>query len=334
MTDPVVSIEPSHVTVQPGGQARVVVTIANTGTIVDGYRVDVVDEVSGRGRVSGPASWCQVLLAEGPEATGQEATVSVYPQQNAQVVVVFSPGTGPDVPGGSFAFGIRVVSLVDRSACAVAEGDIEIGRVFGLQAKLLPVSSAGRWSGNHVVQVSNWGNAPARLRLVPSDPDQALGYLVRPEVLDVPLGATAAARVKVRTRRPRLRGQVSRLPFSITGEPESVVFQPGAAPGLPDPARPVVDGAFSQKPILSRAVVSTAAFTALAAVGVGAFAFFNRPKEPTVEEFGVPATPVLATAVAGGPTPINRPWAPGAQVSGDPRRTPAWTSGTETAIST
>lgn len=317
MVDPVVTIEPTHVSVQPGGQARVVVTIANLGSIVDGYRVDVVDEVSGHGVVSGPSRWSQVLLADGPEQTGRaQGSVSVYPQQRAQVVIVFSPGSGPDVPGGTFAFGVRVVSVVDRFASAVAEGDVEIGRVFGLQAKLLPVSSVGRWSGNHVVQISNWGNAPARLRLAPSDPDQALGYLVRPAVVDVPLGGSVSARVKVRTRRPRLRGQVSRLPFSIVGEPDPPVYRPGPESAVPDPGRPVVDGVFSQKPILSRAVVTATVLTVVAALAVGGVAFATRPQASIVGEVGVPPTPVLSSVVAVSPTQIRVSWVPEANVTG------------------
>ena len=316
MADPIVTVEPSRVSVQPGGQARAVVTITNPGSIVDGYRIDVVDEVSG-GPVSGPAVWSQVLVAEGSEPTGRPgASLSLYPQQRAEVVVVFSPGSGSEVPGGTFAFGVRVVSVVDRTQSAVAEGILEVGTVFGLQAKLVPVTSTGRWTGRHVVQISNWGNAPARLRLVASDPDQALGYLVRPEVVDVPLGGSTAARIKVRTRRPRLRGQVSRLPFSVVGEPDARLVPPGPTPAAPDPARPVVDGAFSQKPILSRGVVVAAALTVVAALAVGGFALTRRGEEPTLAELGIPSTPVLTPAVAVSPSQIKLAWVPIPNLSG------------------
>ena len=232
------------------------------------------------------------------------------------MVVVFSPGTGPEVPGGTFAYGIRVRSVVDPAASVVVEGDVEIGRVFGLQAKLVPVGSTGRWSGQHVVSLSNWGNAPVRLRLVPSDPDQALGYLVRPEVVEVPLGGSATARVRVRTRRPQLRGQPARLPFSIVGEPDPPSPVSAGPTPASDAGRPVVDGSFTQKPILSRLVVSASALVLVAAVAGTIFAITRPAAGPTVAEFGVPPTPVLAAAVAVGPDRIRLAWTPVPNVSG------------------
>lgn len=318
MTDPVLSLEPARVSVQPDGQARVVLTISNPGTIVEGYRVDLVDEVSsGDGRIAGPARWSHVLVAEGPEHSGApQAAVSIYPQQRQDVVIVFSPGTGPEVPGGAFAFGVRVVSLVDPSASAVVEGEVEIGQVYGLLAKIVPVNSTGRWSGKHVVQISNWGNAPMRLRLTPSDPDLALGYLVRPDVVDVPLGGSVSARVRVRTRRPRLRGQVARLPFTIAGEQVSPMVHPSPVSTAADPGRFVVDGAFSQKAILSRLVVAGAALALVGALAVGGIAFTRRAPEPPQQGFGVPQTPVLAPAVPVSASQIKLAWVPQSNVSG------------------
>ncbi len=75
---------------------------------------------------------------------------------------------------------------------AVVEGDLDLGRVFGLQAKISPVTSTGRWRGRHLVQFTNWGNAPVRLKLTPTDPDEKLGFVVHPEIVEVPIGATTA----------------------------------------------------------------------------------------------------------------------------------------------
>lgn len=284
MTDPVLSLEPTHVAVEPGGQARVVVSVTNEGSIVEGYTVEVVDEVSAAGRLRGPASWYRVLSGDGVTGSadaGQPGTVSILPQHSVEVVVVLAPEAGTGVASGTFAFAVRASSQAVRGDQAAVEGVVEIGRVHGLQAKLVPVTSKGRWRGRHVVQVSNWGNAPARLRLVASDADQALGFLVRPDVLDVPLGATATARVKVRTRSPSLRGQPARMPFSIAAEP--------------DPSRPVVDGAFAQRPILSRGVAAAGAVALVAGVALGVFAFTSRgPGAGGAADFSLPATPELA----------------------------------------
>jgi hypothetical protein len=293
VTDPVLRLETTHLTAEPGGQARAEFTVLNPGTIVESYTLDVVGEQ--------PIPWAEVT----------PPVLSVYPQQQETATVVFNPPTGPTGPGGTVSFGIRAKSQVDPSNSAVVEGQLEIGRVFGLQAKLTPVTSSGRWRGLHTIQISNWGNTPARLRITASDPDQALGFLVRPDVVDVPLGATVTARIKARTRKPVLRGSASRLPFKVVGEPDPPPPPGTPAPAGADPSRPVVDGAFNQKPILTRAVVTAATLAAVALVGILAFALTrggDAAEVPTGDGTTLPAAPVL-TAKPGGPGTVALVWA-------------------------
>ena len=291
VADPVIRLDSDRVSVEPGGQAQVGVTIINPGSIVEGYRLDVVGE--------GPSSWAEVVPAE----------LSVYPQAEAKAFVTFHPPGGNAAPSGTNPFGVRVRSTVDLDASAVAEGDVEVGKVFGLQAKIVPVTSSGRWRGRHTVQLSNWGNAPAKLRLVASDPDAALGFYVRPDVVELPLGGTATVRVSVRTRRPFLRGSPVRLPFQIVAERADA--GPETTPQLPyaDPSRPVVDGALNQKPILSAAVVALLSLILVAGLGLGAYAVFFRktPTEPGLGGAGPPTRPVLS-AEAKGPDAVLVSW--------------------------
>ena len=182
----------------------------------------------------------------------------------------------------------------------MAEGDVEIGKVFGLQAKIVPVTSSGRWRGRHTVQLSNWGNAPAKLRIVASDPDAALGFYVRPDVVELPLGGSATVRVSVRTRKPVPAGQpgAAALPDRRrTGRRRAR----SPAPPLPyaDPSRPVVDGALNQKPILSKAVVALLGLVLVAGLGLGAYALVCDPRPgrgpgpsgPAAEAGAVPSRP-------------------------------------------
>ena len=297
MTDPVVTLEPNRVFVEPGGQAQVTVTISNPGSIVEGYQLTVLGD--------GPSQWADVLPPE----------VAVYPQQQATAIVVFSPPSGTAAPGGEHAFGVLVRSAVDPSSSSAVEGDIEIGKKFGLQAKIVPVTSAGRWRGRHVVQLSNWGNSAARLRLVASDPDAALGFYVQPDVVDLPLGGTATVRMSVRTRKPFLRGTPVRLPFQVVGEQADAPAGPPPMPGMAygDASRPVVDAAFTQKPILSRFVVTAFAVLLVAALAGVIFAW-NRPVASAAPEeltdFGVPTAPqeVTATPIDSGTITVG--WAP------------------------
>lgn len=296
MTDPLLTLESTQLSVEPGGQVRVTVTVNNPGKLVEGYRLDVVgDAVS---------DWAEVVPPE----------VSVYPAEEASAVVVISPPSGGAAPSGLWPFGVRARSLVDPDGSAVTEGEVEVGKVFGLQAKLVPVTSSGRWRGRHVLHVSNWGNSPVKLTLVPSDPDKALGYLLRPSVLELPVGSEATARLWVRGRRPFLRGSPVRVPFSVVGEQEGRTAATSAVStaGLATADRPAVDGALNQRPILSRGVVTLAAAALL--LGVGGIAWgVTRPLAPGtpgyVDQFP-PDQPTNVRAVATGPTTINVTWDP------------------------
>ena len=130
VADPLIGLESKRASVQPGGQAQIAVTITNPGTVVEGYRLQVL----------GPAAaWAQVVPPE----------VSVYPQQSASIAVVFSPPSGTTAMGGTYPFGVIAAATLDPKSSAVAEGDVDVAKVFGLQAKIVPVTSAGRWRGRH-----------------------------------------------------------------------------------------------------------------------------------------------------------------------------------------
>jgi len=277
MADPLLRLDSPRASTQPGGQARVTVTITNPGTVVEGYRLQVLGVA---------AQWAEVVPPE----------VSVYPQQEVTATVVFSPPSGAGAPGGLQPFGVMARSTLNPQVSAVCEGDLEIGQVFGLQAKIIPVTSAGRWRGRHVLQVSNWGNSPAQLRLVASDPDAALGFLVHPEIVDLPIGGKATVRMTVRGKHPFLRGTPVRMPFQVVGERLDTLGgpPPAAGAGYGDPSRPVVDGAFSQKPILSKGFVTFVSMILAGVVGLAAYLIL-RPETPeeALASRGSPPRPEL-----------------------------------------
>ncbi len=288
MADPLVRLDTQRASVQPGGQAQVVVTVTNPGTVVEGYQVLAL----GAG-----APWARVLPTE----------LSVYPQQEATATVVFSPPSGSGAPGGTIAFGVLVRSTLDPRVSAVAEGELQVGEVHGLQAKLVPVTSAGRWRGRHVLQVSNSGNTAATLRFRASDPDAALGFYLQPEIVELPVGGRTSVRMTVRTRHPFLRGTPVRLPFQVVGEPLDAAEAPPTATPYGDPSRPVADGALSQKPILSKTFVSLATLLVLGIVGLVAYLLLHQTPEDALADRGSPDKPALVATVAG-PDTIALSW--------------------------
>jgi hypothetical protein len=290
MTDPIVRLETPQLSVEPGGQTRTILTVRNLGTIVEGFRLQVLGESA--------SEWAEISPDE----------VQVYPEQEATAVVVFSPPTGTTTRSGTFPFGVRAESVVDPSTSAVAEGDLEIGRVFGLQSKLTPVTSSGRWRGKHFIELTNWGNSPVQLRLVAGDPDDRLAFLLGPETVDLPLGVTGHARLMVKTKKPFLRGAQVRLPFQVVAEPDPPDVPTGPPSLLPNPRRAVLDGAFTQRAVLSKLTVTVAVLGVLALAGGIAYAL-TRPAAAGPAELaqGQPRTPEL-TALARNATTIQLLW--------------------------
>lgn len=298
--DPVVTVDNDNVTVEPGGQANVVVRVRNLSTIVEGFRLEVLGDA---------APWAQVL----------PGNLEVLPQDEAQATVLFAPPAGVTTRAGQVPFGVRAVSTVDPGAAAVAEGDLHVGRVSSSQARITPATSKGRFSGRHRVEMSNWGNTPVRLALEVSDPDEALGFLVTPDVLDLPLGATGTAKVRVRARKPFFRGAPVRRSFRLTGRP----LAPGAlepAPGPApqpygyDPETPAVDGAFEQRPILGRGMIPLAV-AAIAAAGAIGFLTSRGGDDPADESVAPPAPQSFAADAVTADT-VRLTWQPGDRVDG------------------
>ena len=270
------------------------VTVTNPGTVVEGYRLQVLGPL---------APWAEVVPPE----------VSVYPQQEVTAAVVFSPPTGTGAPSGLQPFGVIARSTLDPQASAVAEGDIEIGQVFGLQAKIVPVTSAGRWRGRHVIQLSNWGNAPAQLRMTASDPDDAIGFYRQPRDRQPAarrpgVGAHHRRGPSIRSCAVRRCGCLSRSSASGWMRAPGRLRQPGM--GYGDPSRPVVDAALSQKPILSKGLVTLMVLLLAGIIALIAYLQLRpeTPEEPLAPR-GAPPKPQL-TATSVGPDSVGLTWTP------------------------
>ncbi len=297
MADPLLRLDATSVSVQPGGQARVGVTVTSTSDIVEGYRLSVLG--------AQPSQWAEVV----------PPTVNVFPGEEATASVVFSPPTGTGAASGVFPFAVKATSTESADASTVAEGTVELGGVSGLQAKIIPVTSTGRWRGRHVIRLDNWGNAPARLRLVATDQDATLGFYVSPDVVELPIGGHASVRLSARARRPFLRGSGVRHAFQVVGEPLTATSGPAPATPYGDPSRPVVDAALQQIPILTRAVVTLAGLVLVAAVAGGVWAWTRPQGAPgSLAKLGTPAEPEDFQVVGSDATSIRLSWKPVDQI--------------------
>jgi hypothetical protein len=293
--DPVVTVDDDNVAVEPGGQASVIVRVRNMSSIVEGFSLDVLGDA---------APWAQVLPGR----------LEVLPQSEAQATVLFAPPPGVATRAGQVPFGIRAVSQVDPTASAVVEGDLHVGSVSLSQGKITPATSKGRWSGKHRIELSNWGNTPVRLALEVSDPDEALGFLIAPDVLELPLGTTGTAKLKVRARKPFFRGAPLRRSFRVVGRPLAPGERrpapgPAAQPYGYDPDQPAVDGAFEQRPIIGRGVLPVA-MVALVAAGAIGFLTSRSDDDPDPGPTPPPAPREFTAASLTGDS-VRLSWEPG-----------------------
>ena len=298
--DPVVTVDADSVSVEPGGQATITVRVRNLSAIVEGFRLDVLGDAAG---------WARVL----PEQ------LEILPQGEGLATVLFTPPSGVTTRAGQVPFGVRATSKVDAAASAVAEGDLQVGNVSLSQAKITPATSKGRFSARHRVEFSNWGNTPVRLMLEASDPDNALGFLLAPEMLDLPLGTTRSARLKVRARKPFFRGTPQRRSFRVVGRPLGPgMLEPAPGPSPQpyayDPSTPGVDGAFEQRSIVGRGLLPLAVLAIAIAGTVGYLT--SRPGKGPADEVVAPPAPQSFAAEPVSHDTARLTWTAGDRIDG------------------
>ena len=127
--------------------------------------------------------------------------------------------------------------------------------------------------------------------------------------MEVPIAGEGYARVKVRTRHPVLRGTNQRLPFQVVCDPDEPSGVDGPHAPMSTPERPVVDGAFTQKPILTRMVVLVAGLLLLALVGLILWLFLKPDKKASDEGEAVVSAPVGLQAAQLSPGTVLLTWA-------------------------
>jgi hypothetical protein len=268
--DPVLVLGESAARVDPGGEARVQVSVRNVGDLVEQYQFEVLGDT---------ARWAHVVPRQ----------VSVLPhgQEEKTVDVIFRPPPAPAAPAGEIPFGVRCVSLERRDRCAVVEGDVSVGAVHNLAARLEPVTPRGRWTGRYRIHFDNTGSVPVTLSLAAGDAKQLLRFALAPRELTVAPGASAPAYLAVRPRQPMMRGKPVEHPFAVSYRATT----DGGGGELP--------ASFEQRPVVSKGVLALAVAVVALAAGAGALLVRNNgggPQKAALTTDGPPPPTVLTGA--------------------------------------
>lgn len=277
--DPILELDEPVLEVEPGVEVRVRLTVRNDGDTVDRLRLDVLGEAGRWGHV-------------------EPRHVAVAPGADEVVEVVFRSPPAAAAPACEIPFAVRASSPHDRERAAVVEGDLRVGAVPGLGARIEPARAAGRWGAGYRVRLENRGARALTLRFAASDPPRALRYAVAPRDVTLPAGGTGAVLVSARTRTPKLTGpRVShdlRVEYRVEGS--------GSTGLLP--------ATFEQRAVLPAPVFGAAALVVLALLaGVLLLAL---PEGVTGPGTGPTPTPTAAgdpvrgfAVFYGPPTPVD-----------------------------
>jgi hypothetical protein len=234
----VASLNPTTLSVEPGGEVTAEIKVRNTGNVVDQFSLDLVGDPAGWGQVAPP-------------------TLSLLPGTESTATVTFRPPRSSDVAAGSFPFGVRVASKEDPQGSVTEEGTLEVGSFKEIFGELMPRTSRGRIEGRHELAVDNRGNVRLNADLEASDPDGSLRFRFSPAGLVSDPNTASFTKVSVRPTKRFLKGPAKTHPFQVFVKPQSTP--------------PVtVDGVMLQEALLPpwilKALLALLALLALAAI--------------------------------------------------------------------
>ncbi|MBQ0896697.1 hypothetical protein KBX37_27005 [Micromonospora sp. U56] len=209
----------TEVTVTPGGEAQVTISVRNTVDIVEAYRFEMVGV---------PAEWVTI----------EPPVLSLYPGTAETVTVTFRPPRSSQVPAGGMPFGVRVLPSEHPEAAVVEEGTLVVLPFADVAAELRPQVRDGRWRARYRLETENRGNLTEQLAFDATDTAEQLTLAVRPARATLAAGERLEPVLVVRAKSLLWRGEPRHLPFRT-----QVLREDGVAS--------TVVGTFVQRPILS-----------------------------------------------------------------------------------
>lgn len=245
------ALSTTAISVEPGSDAVCEVQIRNTGDVVDQFTVDVVGDAT---------DWCTV----------EPSIINLLPGGEATARATFKPPRSAEVPAGTTAFGIRVLSREDPDGSTVQEGQVDVAPFDALAAELVPTKRRGRRRAKFRLAVDNNGNHEIAIDIMAVDPDDEMQIQLRPPTVVVERGTAVVVRLKTFPHKRFLRGDAKTLPF------QALVLAPGEEPVT-------ADGVMIQEQLLPKWLLPALGLVAAAAAALVALWFLLlRPQVQTI----------------------------------------------------
>ncbi len=206
--------------VEPGNTTTAVLSVANTGTIVEQFTIMLLGD---------GAHWME----------SNPPVVSLFPGSQQNVTLVFSPPREYTTPSGPVPFGVKVIPSNEPEESVTEEGVVTVGSFTDVGAELVPRVATGRLAGHQKLAVDSRGNVPLPVAVSAIDAADALKFQIRPAKLTAAPGEARYVRVRIRPRQRFWKGANQHKPYKVQVTPE-------------DEAPLVLDGALTQKAVLPK----------------------------------------------------------------------------------
>lgn len=198
------------------------VTVRNTGSVVDEFTLSVL---------GGAAGW----------ATVAPPVIPLFPGAEATAEITFAVPLDSRVATGDIDVAVKVTSKEDPDGSTVEEAVLSIGSFDDVYAELVPRTSHGSRLGRTELAIDNRGNARLDASLSASDADGLLTFELDPPGLVVDPGKANFARVNIKPVKRFLRGPEKTIPFKVLAKTTNEAVGTLQA-----------DGMFIQRPVLPR----------------------------------------------------------------------------------
>ena len=193
-----VEVNPTSLSIKPGGSAALGVTIHNISSVVQHYTVQLLG-----------------LPAEGMVTIPAEPT-KLRPREAGDVQVTLNLPETSAVRAGTYRVGVRVVSAVDPTVARTTEVSLAVLPVAGIDLSVYPELVEGGGDATFTITARNTGNSPSGLSLDVRDEQGRARIDVVPPALDIPPLSTSTAAAHIQ------------MPRKLLGAPQQVQLKVGA----------------------------------------------------------------------------------------------------------